>query len=67
VNVVIQAGLPKPPSWIKGESLTEWKRIVGPLDKAGLLSTLDRGVLASYCMAWEMCTDLRRCWPKKAA
>ena len=36
------------------------KRIVGPLDKAGLLSTLDRGILAAYCTSWEMCVALRR-------
>lgn len=50
--VKLPPGRPAPPPDLKGEGLAEWKRIVPELDAKGLLTKVDRGVLASYCRAW---------------
>jgi P27 family predicted phage terminase small subunit len=53
-------GLPRPPSWLRGEGLREWRRITPELDKMGLINHLDRGILASYCTLWETFCELRK-------
>ena len=45
---------PTPPTWLRGEALAEWKRLTPELDRMGLLSKLDRGVLSVYCSAWSV-------------
>ena len=46
------AGAPNPPTWLKGEALREWKRLVGELDAIGLLTAVDRAAFAMLCQAW---------------
>jgi P27 family predicted phage terminase small subunit len=43
---------PTPPPWLRGEALAEWKRITPELDRMGLISKLDRGMLTVYCSSW---------------
>lgn len=45
-------GTPKPPAMVKGEALAEWKRVVPELDKLGVLATVDRAILTTYCVTW---------------
>lgn len=44
--------LPNCPTHLKGEARREWKRVVGELFDAGLLTSVDRAALAAYCQAW---------------
>lgn len=44
---------PKPPTWLDREASAEWRRVVPELDRIGVLSTVDRAVLATYCSAWS--------------
>lgn len=44
---------PAPPSWLDREAKAEWKRVVPELDRLGVLSRVDRAVLATYCSAWS--------------
>lgn len=43
---------PSPPKWLTGVALTEWKRIAPQLYRLGLLSCLDRTMLAGHCKAY---------------
>lgn len=52
-KVKLPPGAPDPPADLDAEAAAEWKRVVPLLDKQGLLSKVDRGVLASYCRAWS--------------
>lgn len=45
-------GSPTAPADLAAEAKAEWDRIVPSLDARGLLATVDRGVIASYCRAW---------------
>lgn len=49
--------IPKPPRHLKGEALKEWKRVSVELEKLGLVSQIDRAVLAMYCTAWGRYVD----------
>lgn len=41
------------PNWLTGEAKTEWRRVITVLSKVpGLLTSVDRSVLSSYCQAW---------------
>lgn len=51
-------GAPDPPAVIKGEALREWKRVVPVLDGMGVLSSLDRGLLVTYCQTWARWCEL---------
>lgn len=44
--------MPQCPSWLRPEAKAEWKRVAGKLHKAGILTSVDRAVLALYCQAW---------------
>ena len=46
------ATLPDPPSHLSAEALAEWNRTALELHQAGLLSNIDRAILACYCDAW---------------
>ena len=41
------------PSWLGPDAKREWKRVVGELTKAGMLTNLDRTALAAYCEAFQ--------------
>src|SRR5688500_3804951 len=42
---------PTCPACLDGEARKEWKRLVAELAELGLLTRLDRGLLAAYCQA----------------
>lgn len=46
-------GRPTCPMWLDRAGRTEWHRVVPLLDGMGVLSTLDRGMIAAYCAAWS--------------
>ncbi len=46
------AGVPSPPSGLDRVALAEWRRVVPLLEAEGLLSRLDRGMLAAYCATY---------------
>lgn len=41
------------PSDLSAAAKTEWRRLVPELERLGLLTVLDRAVLAAYCEAWS--------------
>lgn len=48
---------PDAPAWLDGEARAKWDELVPLLDSAGILSKLDQGVLAAYCVAWQTFCD----------
>lgn len=42
---------PEPPSWLEGEGIAEWNRVVPLLLDMGMLGEVDRVSLAAYCQA----------------
>lgn len=48
---------PPIPKFLKGEARKEWNRIAKRLHECGLLTYIDRGVLALYCAAWGRWVD----------
>lgn len=49
---------PDPPSWLEGDALAEWERIVPLLLRSELVTEWDQISLAAYCQA---CAELIRC------
>lgn len=43
---------PTPPEFLNTDAKVEWGRVVGTLYRAGLMTELDRAVLAAYCQAY---------------
>ena len=43
--------VPTCPACLEGEARKEWQRVVAELAELGLLTRLDRGLLAAYCQA----------------
>ena len=43
---------PTPPDFLNNHAKVEWGRIVGRLFRAGLMTELDRSVLAAYCQSY---------------
>lgn len=39
-----------PPEHLRGEARREWRRLVGPLVRCGILTIADRDAFASYCV-----------------
>jgi len=59
-RVTASPGVPSPPAWLSREARAEWRRIVPDLDRLGVLSTLDRGALSTYCSAWAQFVKAER-------
>ena len=43
---------PTCPQWMATEAKAEWKRIAPELERIGLLTMVDKAVLAGYCQSW---------------
>lgn len=48
----IESGLPERPPDLAADAALEWDRIVPILDRAGILSMVDRAALVAYCRAF---------------
>lgn len=48
---------PEAPEWLPAEARDEWNRVVPELDRLGLLKSIDRTALTSYCMVWQRFVD----------
>lgn len=46
-----KVGAPAPPAWLATTAKTEWTRVVAELVTLGVVTALDRQVLATYCQA----------------
>lgn len=53
VAVSVRPGVGRCPSFLDAEGVAEWKRIVPELERAGLLTRIDRAALTVYCAAWS--------------
>ncbi len=54
-RLVLAPKAPKPPADLLDQlARAEWNRVVPELNRAGVLSEVDRGVLVSYCMNWSI-------------
>ena len=47
------SSVPTCPTWLSAYAKTEWKRITRELKKIGILTQVDRAVLAGYCQSWS--------------
>ena len=43
---------PSCPTTLSPEAKAEWRRVAGQLEKIGMLTLVDRGAFATYCIAW---------------
>lgn len=59
------SGIPTCPVILKGEAKREWSRLTEELDRQGLLTHLDRGILANYCLAWGRWVELEKTLAEK--
>jgi P27 family predicted phage terminase small subunit len=48
----LTAKAPAAPVSLQPEARAEWDRVVGLLVAAGIMTEIDRGILAAYCTAW---------------
>jgi P27 family predicted phage terminase small subunit len=53
-------GTPTCPDWLSAEAKMEWRRVVPLIVEAGLLTRLDRALLASYCICWGRLVEAER-------
>ena len=54
------AGLPTCPAHLNPSAKAEWKRLVQELEAIGILTRIDRAVLAGYCQAWGRWVEAER-------
>lgn len=51
---------PEAPDWLPAEARDEWNRVVPELDRLGLLKSIDRSALTSYCLVWDRLVEASR-------
>ena len=47
-----QVSIPTCPSWLPATAKDEWRRVAKELHRLGLLSRIDRSILAGYCQVY---------------
>jgi P27 family predicted phage terminase small subunit len=52
--------IPPPPDVLKDEALREWNRVTVLLAEVGLITHLDRAIVAGYCIAWQRWLECER-------
>lgn len=62
-----EAGIPDPPSALCKKGLAEWRRVAEPLYHAGILTKLDRAVLAAYCDSYARWREAAQVLTRMAA
>lgn len=63
----VQLAQPAPPPFLNDEAKVEWGRVIGTLCAAGLMTELDRAVLAAYCQAYGRWAEAERALARMAA
>jgi P27 family predicted phage terminase small subunit len=53
-------GLPTCPAHLNPSAKAEWKRLVQELQEIGILTLIDRAVLAGYCQSWGRWVEAER-------
>jgi P27 family predicted phage terminase small subunit len=53
----VEAGLPPAPRHLSPTARREWRRAGTLLARLGLVTAIDRALLASYCSAWSRLVD----------
>jgi P27 family predicted phage terminase small subunit len=56
----IMVGRPSMPRDLPSDAKAEWRRIIGELEAAGLVATIDRAVLIRYCTAWSDWLEIQK-------
>src|SRR5688572_7318876 len=56
----VEPAQPDPPAWITGPARAQWRRIAPQLEKARILTHVDRDSLAAYCDALAMWAQARK-------
>jgi phage terminase small subunit len=59
----VTAGLPDAPDWLLPEARAEWDRVIRGFAATGVLTPLDRGMLATYCTMWARFVEAERADP----
>lgn len=59
-RLVLPPKAPAPPGGMGAAAAAEWRRVVPELARAGVLATVDRGVLTAYCTAWGHMIDAQK-------
>ena len=57
---------PTPPEFLSTDAKVEWGRVVGTLYTVGLMTELDRAVLAAYCQAYGRWAQAERALSRMA-
>jgi P27 family predicted phage terminase small subunit len=52
--------VPEPPASLDAVALEEWQRVTPILAEVGLITKLDRAVIAAYCTAWSRWVECER-------
>ncbi len=52
-QMVASDAAPEPPEWLNDEAREEWWRVVNGYAVSGIITPLDRGMLATYCSMWS--------------
>jgi P27 family predicted phage terminase small subunit len=52
--------VPEPPESLDAVALAEWQRVTPILAEVGLITKLDRAVIATYCTAWSRWVECER-------
>jgi len=52
--------LPEPPEWLLPEARAEWDRVIRGYAATGVLTSLDGGMLATYCQMWGRFVEAER-------
>lgn len=47
------SGSPEPPSWMEGDALVLWRRVVPQLQQIGVVADVDTEALSSLCLCWQ--------------
>lgn len=55
--------LPAAPEWLLPEAKAEWVRVSRGYAAAGVLTLLDRGMLATYCQMWARFVEAEQAVP----
>lgn len=62
----VELAQPSPPAFLNDDAKVEWGRVIDRLYSAGLMTELDRAVLAAYCQAYGRWAQAERALARMA-